>query len=108
MLIYLGETIYSKAVGNRELDAPEDTPMQLDSVHFMASLTKLMTTVSCMIAVEQGLISLDTNVREIVPELKDLDLLVGFEESEQVPRVPILKKVIAPITLRYVEETISQ
>jgi hypothetical protein len=52
-----------------------------------------------MIAVEKGLVTLDENIRENVPELKDLDLLVGFEEGG-TPRRPILKKVPAPITLR--------
>ena len=54
-----------------------------------------------MIAVDQGLIGLDDNVREIVPELKDIKLLAGFEESDSEPRKPILKDVAAPISLRY-------
>lgn len=52
-----------------------------------------------MIAVEQGLITLDQNVREIVPELKELDVLVGFEEGEGIKK-PILKVTDAPISLR--------
>ena len=54
-----------------------------------------------MIAVDQGLIGLDDNVREIVPELKNVKLLVGFEESNKTPREPILKDVTEPISLRY-------
>ena len=53
-----------------------------------------------MIAVEQKLVGLDDNVRGIVPELKTLDILIDFEESEKRPRKPILDKVTAPITLR--------
>ena len=53
-----------------------------------------------MIAVEQKLIGLDDNVRDIVPELKTLDILLGFEESTKRPRKPILEGVTAPITLR--------
>lgn len=55
-----------------------------------------------MIAVEKGLIALDQNVREIVPELKDLDQLLGFQEHGvgKVSRKPIVKKLTAPITLR--------
>jgi CubicO group peptidase (beta-lactamase class C family) len=52
-----------------------------------------------MIAVEQGLVTLDQNVREILPELKDVNLLLGFEEGD-TPRKPILKHVTAPISLR--------
>ena len=52
-----------------------------------------------MIATEQGLVTLDQNVREILPELEDVDLLLGFEEGT-TPRKPILKNVTAPISLR--------
>lgn len=91
---------YSKSFGSRTIDVSEEKPFQMDSVQWIASLTKLFTAVACMIAVEQKLIGLDDNVRDIVPELKTLDLLLGFEESAKRPRKPILKKVTAPITLR--------
>jgi CubicO group peptidase (beta-lactamase class C family) len=68
---------------------------------WIASLTKLVTTIACMIAVEQGLVTLDQNVREIVPELGDVEVLLGFEEGEE-PRKPITKKIDAPISLRLV------
>jgi len=55
-----------------------------------------------MIAVEKGILTLDENVWFIVPELEDLELLVGFEEGG-TPRKPILKKVTAPITVRWGE-----
>ena len=74
----------------------------MDSVQWIASLSKLFTAVACMIAVEQNLVGLDDNVRDIVPELKKLDILLGFEESEKKPRKPILEEVTAPITLRQV------
>lgn len=56
---------------------------------------------ACMIAVEQGLLTLDGDVRGVVPELRDVKLLVGFEEGEK-PRKPILEDVEEAITLRYV------
>jgi CubicO group peptidase (beta-lactamase class C family) len=95
----VGETLYSKSLGSRTFDTAKDAPLQTDSVLWIASLTKLVTSIACMIAIEQGLLTLDENVREIVPELKDLDLLVGFEEGEH-PRKPILKKTTAPISIR--------
>jgi hypothetical protein len=52
-----------------------------------------------MIAVEQCLVTLDQNVREILPELKDVNLLLGFEEGS-TPHKPILRHVTAPISLR--------
>ncbi|CAD6585936.1 MAG: hypothetical protein ASARMPREDX12_002166 [Alectoria sarmentosa] len=94
-----GDTLYSKAYGSRTLE-PQSEPLTTDTPIWTASLTKLVTTVACMIAVDQGLIGLDDNVREIVPELKDIKLLAGFEESDSEPRKPILKDVAAPISLR--------
>ena len=98
-LLWIGETLYAKAFGNRTFDSSEDAPLQTDSTLSIYSLTKLVTSVASMIAVEQGLITLDENVRDIVPELNNLDLLVGFEDGES-PRKPILQKVTTPITLR--------
>lgn len=97
--IETGETLYSRSFGQRTFDTTEDDSLLTDSLLWIASLTKLVTSVACMIAVEKGLVTLDENVREIVPELEDLELLVGFEEGG-TPRKPILKKVTAPISLR--------
>ena len=82
---------------------PRSEPLSTDTPIWTSSLTKLITTLACMIAVDQGLIGLDDNVREIVPELRDVKLLVGFEESDDKPRKPILKDVTEPISLRYVQ-----
>jgi CubicO group peptidase (beta-lactamase class C family) len=95
----LGETLYSKAFGNRTFGPTQNDSLQTDSILWIASLTKLVTSIACMIAVEQGLVTLDQNVREILPELKDVNLLLGFEEG-YTPRKPILKHVTAPISLR--------
>ncbi len=96
---FTGETLYSKSFGSRTFDTSVDAPLQTDSVLWIASLTKLVTAIASMIAVENELITLDANVREIVPELKDLELLVGFEDGE-APQKPILKTIDAPLSLR--------
>ncbi|KAI1293159.1 beta-lactamase/transpeptidase-like protein [Xylaria venustula] len=49
-----------------------------------------------MIAVEKGLVTLDQNVRDIVPELTDLDVLEGFDDDG----APRLRKCTSPISLR--------
>jgi CubicO group peptidase (beta-lactamase class C family) len=97
-----GNTLYSKSFGSRTFDATKNEPLQTDSVLWIASLTKLVTSIACMIAVEKGLITLDQNVREIIPELKDLDQLAGFKDHEigEISRRPILNEVSAPISLR--------
>ena len=68
----------------------------MDSFFWIASLTKLSTAVATMIAVEKGLVTLDQNVRDLVPELADLDVLEGFDDDG----TPRLRKTIAPISLR--------
>lgn len=100
-MLSAGDTLYSRAYGTGKLD-PKSEPLSTDTPIWTSSLTKLVTTLACMIAVDQGLIGLDDNVREIVPELRDVKLLVGFEDSDSKPRKPILKDVIEPISLRYV------
>ncbi|KAI0430875.1 beta-lactamase family protein [Xylaria sp. FL1042] len=87
-------TLYSKAYGSRDLARSQ--PIDLDSFHWIASLTKLSTAIATMIAVEKGLVTLDQNVREIVPELEELDVLEGFDEDG----TPRLRKCTSPISLR--------
>ncbi|KAL9101312.1 MAG: hypothetical protein Q9163_003424 [Psora crenata] len=94
-----GDTLYSNAYGSRTLD-PKSEPLSTNTPIWTSSLTKLITTLACLIAVDQGLIGLDDNVRDIVPELRDVKLLVGFEDSNNQPRKPILKDVTQPISLR--------
>ncbi|EEQ32240.1 beta-lactamase family protein [Microsporum canis CBS 113480] len=57
---------------------------------------RLSTAVTVLIAVEKGLVTLDQNVRDIVPELADLDILEGFDDDG----APRLRKCTAPISLR--------
>lgn len=101
MLTSEGNTLYCKSLGYRTFDDEEKAPLQGDSVMWIASLTKLVTAIACMIAVESGFVTLDQNVREIVPELGDVEVLLGFEEGE-APRKPITKKTDASISLRLV------
>lgn len=74
-------------------DAPAFT---LDSLGWIASMSKIVTTVAVMQIVEKGLISLDDNTRPLVPQLRDMKLLRGFDEDEN----PIFEDLIDPITLR--------
>ena len=87
-------TLYSAAYGSRDLARSQ--PVTLDSFFWIASLTKLSTAVATMIAVDKGLVTLDQNVREFVPELADLDVLEGFDDDG----TPRLRKTTAPISLR--------
>jgi len=72
----------------------------LDSILWIASISKLFTAVSCLITVEKGLMTLDTNALDIIPEFSNLQHLTGFEETVDGNRVPKLEKISGPITVR--------
>src|SRR5579863_3034000 len=70
-------TIYEGAFGKASLAS--DAPIALDSVFHIASMTKAITGAAAMQLVEQGKISLDQPVGEIVPELAEPKVLDGFD-----------------------------
>jgi CubicO group peptidase (beta-lactamase class C family) len=76
--------------------------MPIDATMWLASCTKLPTTVAAMQCVEKGLLNLDEDVSTILPELKDKDILTGFENDPDGKEKPILVKNTKIITLRYV------
>ncbi|KAK2623772.1 hypothetical protein QTJ16_006953 [Diplocarpon rosae] len=89
---------YEKTFGHRSLKSHD--PMQLDATMWLASCTKLVTTVAAMQCVERGQLSLDDDVSIILPELKDIQILTGFEEVDGKEK-PILVKNTKTITLRH-------
>ena len=70
--------------------------MTLDTVMFTASCTKLMTTIAALQCVERGLVSLDEDTGEVLPELAGQKILNGFEEGGE----PVLVERKEAITLR--------
>lgn len=72
-------------------------PLALDTVMWIASCTKLMTSICAMQLVERGLVSLDEPVYKYIPELGEFKVLKGFEEGSGKP---IEDKPTVPITLR--------
>ena len=87
-------TIYSGAFGVRSLAQPQ--AMTLDSVFWIASMTKAVTTVAAMQMVEQGKLKLDQPASEILPDLASAQVLEGFDAAGQ----PQLRPAKRPITLR--------
>ena len=62
-----------------------------------ASMSKIVTIAGVMSLVERGIVSLDDDMRTIVPELSALQILRGFTDDEK----PVLEDNSLPITLRY-------
>jgi methyl acetate hydrolase len=89
------EVIYQGAFGKRDLS--KDDAMTLDSVFWIASMTKAITTAAGMQLVEQGKLSLDEPIGKVLPDLASPQVLEGFDAKGE-PKLRAAKK---PITLRH-------
>lgn len=89
------DVLYQGAFGKRDLSKPD--AMTLDSVFWIASMTKAVTAASAMQLVEQGKLSLDAPIGEVLPDLAAPQVLEGFDESGE----PKLRPASKPITLRH-------
>jgi CubicO group peptidase (beta-lactamase class C family) len=72
--------------------------MPLNAIFWLASCTKLLSAIAALQCVERGKFSLDEDVTRLLPELKDIDILTGFEGEIDTP---IYAKSTKKITLRY-------
>jgi len=88
------EVIYQGAFGKRDLS--KDDPMTLDSVFWIASMTKAVTSAAGMQLVEQGKLSLDEPIGKVLPDLASPQVLEGFDANG----APKLRPAKKPITLR--------
>jgi len=71
--------IYEGAAGKRELGQAQ--PMTTDTVICLWSTTKAITGVTVMQLVEEGKISLDDPAKIYVPEIAEIRVLEGFDDS---------------------------
>jgi CubicO group peptidase (beta-lactamase class C family) len=90
-----GSTIYEGAFGVRVLGRA--APMTVDTVVWIGSMTKSLTTVAAMQLVEQRKLALDSPASEWAPELADVGVLEGFDAAGR----PALRPPCQPITLRH-------
>ncbi|KAI4241095.1 MAG: hypothetical protein L6R40_004734 [Gallowayella cf. fulva] len=88
--------VYDKALGERTLLSGKKLPQRLDDVLFLASATKLITTVAAMQCLEDGLLSLTGDLSSVAPDLAALQVLTGFSDDGETP---ILESPARPITL---------
>jgi CubicO group peptidase (beta-lactamase class C family) len=87
--------VYQAAFGKRAL--PDGPAMTADTVFWIASMTKAITSMAAMRLAEQGKLSLDWPIAEVLPELAALQVLEGFDTAGD----PILRPPSRPITLRH-------
>jgi len=90
--------IYEGAAGVRDLSKPEQ-PMTLDTVMWIASMTKAVASICAMMMVERGQIGLDDDLRKVIPELKNLQVVDRTKPYEDGNYT--LKPAQKPVTLRH-------
>jgi CubicO group peptidase (beta-lactamase class C family) len=95
MAIAGDSTIYEGAFGTRRFGMAR--PMTLDTVVWIASMTKPVTSAAAMQLVERGRVQLDEPALRWAPGLADAQVLEGFDAKGE----PRLRKPRRPITLRH-------
>lgn len=95
MATHRDATIYEGAFGQRVLG--QSAPMTTDTVVWIASMTKPLTTTAAMQLVERGKLDLESPVSRWVPEIDSIPVLEGFDASG-APRTRAPKR---PVTLRH-------
>jgi methyl acetate hydrolase len=85
------EVIYQGAFGKRDLSKSD--PMTADSVFWIASMTKAVTTAGAMQLVEQGKLALDEPIGKLLPDLATPMVLEGFDAHGE-PKLRPAKKLI--------------
>ena len=86
---------YQGAFGRRVL--PDGPGMTADTVFWIASMTKAITSAAAMQLVERGKLSLDSPIAQVLPELAAPQVLEGFDAAGE----PKLRPARRPITLRH-------
>ncbi len=89
-----GETLVASA-GVRGLDNP--TALTADTIFYIASCTKPVTSVAALQLVERGLVALDDPVGDLIPALAHPEVLTGFDATGE----PIKRPARSRITLRH-------
>ncbi|WFU40993.1 serine hydrolase [Bradyrhizobium sp. CB82] len=88
------DVLYEGAFGKRDLSKSD--AMTLDSVFWIASMTKAITAAGAMQLVEQGKLSLDAPIGKLLPDLAAPQVLEGFDAKGE----PKLRPAKGAITLR--------
>ena len=87
--------MFEDGCGTRDMKT--GAPMTADTVVWIASMTKAITAACAMQLVEQGKLSLDGDIGAVLPQLREVKVLAGF----QVDGTPILHEPRRAITLRH-------
>jgi CubicO group peptidase (beta-lactamase class C family) len=87
------EIIYEGAAGFRDIES--NAEMTVETITRIASMTKAITSVAVMQLFEQGKIELDDPVAEYLPQLREVEVLEGFNTNNK----PILRPAKTAVTV---------
>ncbi|NCV55668.1 MAG: class A beta-lactamase-related serine hydrolase [Betaproteobacteria bacterium] len=87
--------LYEGAFGERLIGSAQ--AMTLDTVCWIASMTKAITSVCAVQCVERGLIDLDAPASSIIAEIAEAQVLTGFDDAG----MPTYRAPKRPVTLRH-------
>jgi CubicO group peptidase (beta-lactamase class C family) len=90
-----GEALYEAAFGERVLG--QGVAMTLDTVTWIASMTKPIVGTAAMQLVEQGKLELDAPAAKVIPELATFQVIDGWDANGQVRTRPARRQM----TLRH-------
>ncbi|MFM7817236.1 MAG: serine hydrolase domain-containing protein, partial [Verrucomicrobiota bacterium] len=85
---------YAHAAGRRSVAG--GAPMDADTIFWIASMTKAVTSVAALQQVEQGRLTLDGDLSGLITEFRDLKVLDGFDADGR----PRLRPARGAVTLR--------
>jgi len=97
-----GKIVYSDAMGSQDKGA--NTPMQLNSIFRIYSMTKPLASAAAMMLVEEGVIQLTDPVSKFLPAFKDMHVSVatiGADGKTAYANVPAMKPIIVQDLLRH-------
>ena len=77
-----GEIAYHKAFGYA--DIASQTPMKIDAIFRIASMTKAITSVGAMILYERGHFQLNDPISKFLPGFKNPEVVIDFNEAGEV------------------------
>jgi CubicO group peptidase (beta-lactamase class C family) len=102
MVARKGKIVYSDAIGSQ--DKGTNTPMKLDSIFRIYSMTKPLASVAAMMLVEDGVIQLTDPISKFRPAFKDMQVSVpttGADGKTIYTNVPAAKPIIVQDLLRH-------
>jgi methyl acetate hydrolase len=95
MIVDRDGTRYTRGLGVADVET--GAAMDEDTICQIASMTKALVSVAAMQLVEDGRLTLDAPIGEVLPALADPQVLTGFDDAGQ----PTLRPAVRPITLRH-------